>query len=45
MMCIDQWNVIEGHGKMMTKGNEVDEECYLGRRAFDIKGNGKDKAH
>ena len=44
-MCTDQWNIIEGHGKMMTKGNEVGEECYFGRRVFDIKGNSKDKIY
>ena len=43
-MHTDQWNIIEDHGKMMTKGNEVGKECHLRRRAFDIKGNGKDKA-
>ena len=31
------WNIIEGHGKMMTKGYKVSEECFLGRRAFDHK--------
>ena len=41
MMRMDQWNIIEGHGRMMTKGNEVGEECYLRRRVFDTKGNGK----
>ena len=34
MMCMDQWNIVEGHGKMMTKGYEVSEECFLRRRAF-----------
>ena len=39
------WNIIEGQRRMMTKGNEVGRECYLRRRAFDIKGNNKDKAY
>ena len=30
-------NIIEGHGNMMTKGNEVSEECFLRRRAFVVK--------
>ena len=45
MMHTDQWNIIEGHRKMMTKGNEIGKECYLGRRVFNIKGNSKDRAY
>ena len=33
-MCTDQWNIIEGHGKMMNKGYKVSKECFLRRRAF-----------
>ena len=33
------WNIVEGQGRMMTKGNEVSEECFLRRRAFIVKGN------
>ena len=39
------WNIIEGQGRVMTKGNEVGEECYLRRGAFNIKGNGKDRVY
>ena len=42
-MHTDQWNIIEGHGKVMTKGNEVGKEYYLRRIAFDMKGNSKVK--
>ena len=35
------WNLREGHGRMMTKGNTVGKECYCGRRAFSVKGNDK----
>ena len=38
-MCMDQWNIVEGHGKVMTKGYEVSRECYLRGRAFDVKGD------
>ena len=38
-MRMDQWNIVEGHGRVMTKGYEVSGECYLRRRAFNIKGN------
>ena len=37
------WNLIEGHGRMVTKGNMINEECYCGRRVFDVKGNGKEQ--
>ena len=30
-------NIVEGHRKMMTKGVEVSEECFLRRRAFIIR--------
>ena len=33
------WNIIEGQRRMMTKGYEVNGECYLRRRAFIIEGN------
>ena len=36
------WNLIEGHRKMMTKGNMVSKEGFCGRRAFDVKGNDKE---
>ena len=36
------WNLIEGHRKMMTKGNTVSKEGFCGRRAFDVKGNDKE---
>ena len=36
---MDQWNIAECHGRMMTKGYEVSEECYLRRKAFNIKGD------
>ena len=36
------WNLIEGHGRMMTKGNMVRKEGFHGRRAFDVKGNSKE---
>ena len=42
---MDQWNIIEGHGRMMTKGNEVGKEYYLRRIAFNRKGNSKDKVY
>ena len=35
------WNLIEGHGRIMTKGNVVSKECYHGRRVFGVKGNNK----
>ena len=38
------WNTVEGQRRMMTKEYEVSGECYLGRRAFVVKGNEKDKA-
>ena len=38
-------NIVEGQKRVMTKGNEVDEEYYLRRGAFNIKGNSKDKAY
>ena len=30
---------MEGHGRMMIKGNEASKECFLRRRAFIKKGN------
>ena len=30
-------NIVEGHGNMMTKGDEVSKECFLRRRVFIIK--------
>ena len=45
MIHMDQWNIVEGHGTMMTKGNEVGEEYYLRRRVFNVKGNNKDKVY
>ena len=36
------WNLIEGHGRMMTKGNAVSKEGFCGRRVFDVKGNNKE---
>ena len=44
-MCMDQWNIIEGHGRIMTKGNEVGKEYYLSRTVFDRKGSSKDKVY
>ena len=41
-MCTDQWNIVEGYGRVMTKGYEVGGECYLRRRAFNIKGDKSD---
>ena len=38
------WNTMEGQRRMMTKEYEVSGECYLGRRAFIVKGNEEDKA-
>ena len=38
-MCMDQWNIVEGHGKVMTKGYKVSGECYLRRRVFNVKGD------
>ena len=38
------WNTVEGQRRMMTKEYEVSGECYLGRRAFIVKGNEEDKA-
>ena len=35
------WNLIEGHGRVITKGNAVGEGCYHGRRVFSVKGNNK----
>ena len=35
-MCTDQWNIIEGHGRMMTKGNEVGKEYYLRRIVMQL---------
>ena len=35
------WNLIEGHGKMMTKGNMAGKECYRGRRVFSVEGSNK----
>ena len=40
-MHTDQWNIIEGHGRMVTKGYEVSKECFLRRRVFDIEVNGE----
>ena len=37
-------NIIEGHGKMMTKGDKVSEECFLRRRVFIIKEMIKNKS-
>ena len=37
------WNPIEGRRRMVTKGNAINEECYCGRRVFDVKGNGKEQ--
>ena len=37
------WNIIEGQGRVMTKGNKVSEECFLRRRAFIITGNGREQ--
>ena len=42
---MDQWNIVEGHGRVMTKGNEVGKEYYPRRIAFDRKGNSEDKAY
>ena len=28
----------------MTKGNEVSEECFLRRRVFVVKGNGREQS-
>ena len=39
------WNIVEGQRRMMTKGNKVGKECYLRRRAFNIKGNSKDEVY
>ena len=44
-MRTDQCNIVEGHGKMMTKGNEVGKEYYFRRIAFNMKGNSKGEAY
>ena len=44
-MHMDQWNIVEGHGRMVTKGYEVSKECFLRRRAFDIKGDNEKVVH
>ena len=36
------WNLIEGHRRMMTKGNAISKEGYCGRRVFDVEGNDKE---
>ena len=36
------WNLIEGHRRMMTKGNAVSKEGFRGRRVFYVKGNDKE---
>ena len=36
------WNLIEGHRRMMAKGNAISKEGYCGRRAFDVEGNDKE---
>ena len=36
------WNLIEGHRRMMTKGNMISKEGYCGRRAFDVEGKNKE---
>ena len=33
------WNLREGHGRLMTKGNAIGEECYHGRRVFVVTEN------
>ena len=33
------WNLREGHGRLMTKGNAIGEECYRERRAFVVTEN------
>ena len=36
------WNLIEGHWRMMTKGNMISKEGYCRRRAFNVEGNDKE---
>ena len=36
------WNLIEDHGRMMTKENTISKEGFCGRRVFDVKGNNKE---
>ena len=35
---------MEGHGRVMTKGNEASEEGFLRRRVFVVKGNTREQS-